>query len=120
MIERHGKSKLSSLAVASGSLVQFAVTPNAPYDGSLSTKEQARQLFGKTDERLRIMGSDKSHLLFVTIILADLDDYAAFNQEWSLWIDPDNPPARACIGAKLTDPAMKVEIIVSATRILRG
>ena len=36
------------------------------------------------------------------------------NSVYDAWIDPDNKPARACIEARLADPALKVEIIATA------
>ena len=38
------------------------------------------------------------------------------NAVWDAWIDPDNPPGRACCEAKLAHPDWKVEIIIVAAR----
>jgi enamine deaminase RidA (YjgF/YER057c/UK114 family) len=40
--------------------------------------------------------------------------YAEFNRVWDTWIDPANPPARACIEAKLVDPRYLVEVMLTA------
>jgi enamine deaminase RidA (YjgF/YER057c/UK114 family) len=38
------------------------------------------------------------------------------NEVWTKWVDPKNLPARACIEAKLADPAALVEIMVTAAK----
>ncbi|MDT7817699.1 MAG: hypothetical protein QOJ42_7615 [Acidobacteriaceae bacterium] len=115
-IERFGATSRGSTAVAFGDLIQFAVTPRIPYDASAPIDEQARQLFAKADDRLAQLSSNKSGMTMVLIILADIKDYVAFNSVWDQWIDPKEPPARACISAVLADPAMKVEMLVTAVR----
>lgn len=52
LITRFGITPRSSLAVASGNLAFFAVTPKAPYDENLSAADQVAQLFEKAEERL--------------------------------------------------------------------
>jgi len=116
LITRFGVTPRSSLAVASGNLVFFAVTPKAPYDANLSAAEQVAQLFEKAGERLGLAGSGKDKLLFVAIILADMADYNAVNAVWDGWVAPGAPPSRACWQAKLVSPALKVEMIMVAAR----
>ncbi len=36
------------------------------------------------------------------------------NAVWDAWIDPDNPPARACVESTLAAPQYTVEIMVVA------
>ena len=48
------------------------------------------------------------------MILNNIADFAAMNSVYDAWIDPANPPARACIEARLAHPALKVEIIAIA------
>lgn len=116
MITRFGVTQRSSLAVASGNLAFFAVTPKAPYDVSLSAAEQVAQLFEKAEERLALTGSRKENLLFVAIILADMSDYDAVNAVWDRWVTPGASPSRACWQAKLASAALKVEMIMVAAR----
>lgn len=116
MITRFGVGARMSLATEYDGTGYFAVTPQWPYDATLSTAEQTRQLLAKADARLAEIGSDKSRLLFVAIVLRDLADLAAFNETWDHWIEDVAPPARACFEAKLAHPDLKVEMImVSAT-----
>lgn len=116
MITRFGITPRSSLAVASGNLAFFAVTPRAPYDVNLSAAEQVAQLFEKAEERLALTGSSKDKLLFVAIILADMSDYDAVNAVWDRWVTHGAPPSRACWQAKLASAALKVEMIMVAAR----
>jgi len=71
-------------------------------------------LFEKAQGRLDKLGSSRSHLLFVAIMLADMADFDAVNEVWDGWIDQANPPARACFQAKLTQPELKLEMIMVA------
>jgi enamine deaminase RidA (YjgF/YER057c/UK114 family) len=45
-----------------------------------------------------------------------LELFEAHNAVWNAWVDPQNPPARACVRADLTRPAFLVEIMVTAAR----
>ncbi|TCV67157.1 RidA family protein [Neorhizobium sp. S3-V5DH] len=117
IIERFGVGKRGSLAVVHGGTGYFACTPQAPYDGSLSAAEQARQLLNKAEGRLAEIGSAKEGLLFCAIVLADMQDYAAVNAIWDDWVEGTAPPARACFEATLASPDLKVEMImITATK----
>lgn len=116
LITRFGVTPRSSLAVASGNLAFFAVTPKAPYDENLTAADQAIQLLEKADERLALVGSSKEKILFVAIILADMADYDAVNAVWGRWVTPGAPPSRACWQARLASAALKVEMIMVAGR----
>jgi enamine deaminase RidA (YjgF/YER057c/UK114 family) len=116
LITRFGVTPRSSLAVASGNLAFFAVTPKVPYDGNLTAADQATQLLEKADDRLALVGSSKEKLLFVGIILPDMVDYDAVNAVWDQWVMPGAPPSRACWQAKLASAALKIEMIMVAAR----
>jgi enamine deaminase RidA (YjgF/YER057c/UK114 family) len=109
-----GVGARSSEAVINNGTAYFAMTPERPYDANLSTGEQARQALARLDARLAKLGSSKSKVMFVTIVLADMASYDEINAVWDNWIDKAAPPARACISAKLANPAMKIELIVQA------
>jgi len=36
------------------------------------------------------------------------------NEVYDAWIDPQNPPARACTEARLADPDLRIEIVAIA------
>ena len=41
-------------------------------------------------------------------------DFDAMNGVYDAWIDPANPPARACVEARLADPDLRVEMTAVA------
>ncbi len=114
LIARFGGSARAALATVANGTGYFAVTPQSPYDGSLSTAAQAEQLLAKAEARLLEIGSSKAELLFVAILLKDIGEVAAFNAVWDAWIAGVAPPARACFQAELASPDLKVEIIIIA------
>jgi enamine deaminase RidA (YjgF/YER057c/UK114 family) len=63
---------VSSEAVINNGTAYFAITPERPYDANLSAAEQARQTLVRLDARLAKLGSSKSKVMFVTIVLADM------------------------------------------------
>ena len=78
---------------------------------------QTSEVLEKLDAMLARAGSDKSHLLTVTIYLRDFRDYAEMNVAWDRWVDSQNPPARDCFKVELANPGWKVEIVATALRI---
>lgn len=75
---------------------------------------QMQQSLDKIDELLAQAGTDKSKLISVTIWLKSMVDYAGMNKVWDKWIDPSNPPARACGEVRMADDRFRVEIIATA------
>ncbi|PSJ56839.1 RidA family protein [Pseudaminobacter soli (ex Li et al. 2025)] len=112
LITRFGVGQRASLATVHSGTGYFAVTPQAPYDASLSVADQTAQLLAKAEARLAEIGSGKDKLLFVAIILADMAGYAEMNEVWDGWVSGVRPPARACFSGALANPALKVEMIM--------
>lgn len=112
LITRFGVSDRASLAVRHNATGYFAVTPKAPYDGTLSITQQAEQLFEKLDARLIEIGSGRDKILMCAIILADMADYEGFNTAWIKWLQGTPPPTRGCFAATLAKPGLKVELLV--------
>ncbi len=83
-------------------------TPGAP------VAQQTRDMLEKVDQLLSDNGVSKSRVLQATIWLADMADFAEMNAVYDAWIDPANPPTRACGEAKLATPEYLVEIIIVA------
>ena len=79
-----------------------------------SIEKQTSEVLATIDAALARAGSSKSKLISCQVILNNIADFAAMNSVYDAWIDPDNKPARACIEARLADPALKVEIIAIA------
>jgi len=115
MIERlHSGSRMSQVVIH-GDTVYLAgqVAQQAP---GASVAEQTTAILGQIDALLAEAGTDKSQLLSATIWLTDMDSFAEMNQIWDSWIDLANPPARACVEARLAAPQFTVEIMVTAAR----
>ena len=84
-------------------------------DKTLPMKEQTKQILAKIDGVLAAAGTNKSRILSATVYLADISEKDEMNEAWIAWMDPDNPPARAAVGTKLT-PKTLVEIMVCAAK----
>ncbi len=79
-----------------------------------SVGEQTREILGRIDALLAEADTEKSALLTASIWLADITEFEAMNEVWIAWVDPDNPPVRATVEARLAFPDLKVEIQVTA------
>jgi len=77
---------------------------------------QTGDVLRNIDRLLQGAGSDKSKLLTAQVWLSDMQDYEAHTAAWVAWVDPDNPPIRACVQGVLP-PETRVEIMVTAHRI---
>jgi enamine deaminase RidA (YjgF/YER057c/UK114 family) len=77
-------------------------------------REQIRLVFGHIDGLLRSVGSDRSKMLSVTVLLKDIGDFGVLNEEWDAWVDHDALPARATFQAELAAPNVLVEMVVVA------
>ncbi|HXC27871.1 MAG TPA: Rid family hydrolase [Stellaceae bacterium] len=48
--------------------------------------------------------------------MKDMAMFSAMNEIWNAWVDPANPPARACVQANMARPEVLVEIMVTAAK----
>jgi enamine deaminase RidA (YjgF/YER057c/UK114 family) len=113
-VTRHEPGPLLSLAVEHGNTVYLAgiVPKNLKND----IKGQTAEVLGEIDRLLAKSGSSKSKLLTANIWVTDIRNRAPMNEVWTAWVDPKNLPVRACVEAKLADPACLVEIMVTAAK----
>ena len=81
-----------------------------------SATEQTQDILSRIDTLLAEAGTNKSKLLSTTIWLSDIGLFDEMNAVWDAWIDPQNPPVRACVESKLAMPKYDVEIMVTAAR----
>ncbi len=112
-IERIEPGTRMSQAVIHGDTIYLAGQVGAP---GASFAEQTEAICQKIDVLLEKAGSNKSNMLQATIWLSDMSGFAEMNAVWDAWIDPANPPTRACGESKLATPDFKVEIIIVAAR----
>ncbi len=116
-IERINPGTRSSEMVVHNDTIYVTTTPNKPYDPALSAADQARQILATVDKRLASLGTDKSKLLATQIWLSDIRYFDEVNVVWDAWIDPANPPSRACACVvAMGKPDLKVEMIMVAAK----
>jgi enamine deaminase RidA (YjgF/YER057c/UK114 family) len=105
---------LISYAVAHRDIVYLSgITASSTKSGDV--KDQTRQVLARIDSLLATAGSNKSKLLTAQVWLTDMSLFAAHNDAWNEWVDPRNPPARACLlSTQLWHPGLLVEIMATA------
>jgi enamine deaminase RidA (YjgF/YER057c/UK114 family) len=111
-ITRLEAGKRMSQAVKHGNTVYLAGQVAQDYNGTI--EKQTGEVLAAIDKLLAAAGTSKSKVLSCQVILNNIADFAAMNTVYDAWIDPANPPARACIEARLAHPSLKVEIIAVA------
>lgn len=91
-----------SQAVKTGNLVftsgQIPVVPQTGEVIGDTIEEQAEQVMKNVREVLLAAGSDPEHVIKTTCFLADMADFAAFNQIYARYF-PEKP-ARSCVAVK--------------------
>ena len=97
-----------SSAVIHGGLVYLA--GHVAHHPNAGVREQTAEILESIDRHLAEAGTDKSHLLTVSVWLADIGHFDEMNAAWDAWVDKSNLPARATVEARLASPAYKVEI----------
>ena len=113
-IERHEPSEhLSRVVEHNGTVYIAGMTAT---DKSLGMKQQTEQVLAKIDGLLAKSGTNKSKLLSATVYISDMAQKAAMNEAWLDWIDPKNPPTRACVAVELGSATTLVEIVVTAAK----
>ncbi|WP_309083342.1 RidA family protein [Chelativorans sp.] len=112
MIERFQKGPRMSQAVKAGNMIFLAGQVPDDFEADLET--QTRQVLAKIDGLLAAAGANKSHIVSATVYLAHITDFNGMNAVYDRWIDPENPPARACVEARLAHPGIRVEIVCVA------
>ncbi len=103
-----------SRAVVHGDRVFLAGLTAA--DTSQDIKSQTRQILDRIDHYLREAGTNKSKLLAANLWIKDMALFRDMNSVWNEWVDPQNPPARACVKAEMARPDVLVEIMVTAAK----
>jgi enamine deaminase RidA (YjgF/YER057c/UK114 family) len=107
-----GPSPIMSRCVVKGDMVFVAGLTAS--DRSADITGQTQQIVDKIDNFLAQAGTDKSKLLQANLWITDMANFGAMNAVWNAWVDPENPPVRACVRADLAVPELLVEIMVTA------
>ena len=117
-ITRHdittGPGPRMSRCVINGDMVYLAGLTAADRSGDITS--QTQQILDAIDGYLAKAGTDKSKLLQANIWITDTANFGAMNAVWNAWVDPDNPPVRACVKSELMLPELLVEIMVTAAK----
>ena len=110
-----GLTLLQTLPVAE--LVALAQPGGAAAASLGDVAHQTRRICARIDELLATAGTSKAKLLTAQVWLTDMKHFAAHNDAWNEWVDPDNAPVRACVvSPQLVFPGLLVEIMVTAAR----
>jgi enamine deaminase RidA (YjgF/YER057c/UK114 family) len=90
------------------------IVASAPDSGE-GIDAQIAHCLRSLDASLADGGTDKTQLLSVQVVLADMSHKPLLDEAWNAWIGPDlkNWPQRSCIGAALA-PGLLVEFIALA------
>ena len=107
-ITRLQPGKRMSQAVKHGNTVYLAGQVATDYNGTI--EKQTTEVLAAIDKLLAEAGTSKSKVLSCQVILNNIGDFAAMNSVYDAWIDPQRPPARACVEARLADPDLRVEM----------
>ena len=113
-IERHDPSGHLSKVVEHNGTVYIAGTTAA--NKSAGMKDQTKEVLATIDKLLAKSGTNKSKLLSATVYISDMAQKNSMNEAWLDWIDPKNPPTRACVAVELGSPTTLVEIVVTAAK----
>lgn len=112
MTDHNRGQPIISQAVVHGKVAYLAgITPD-PIAGDI--RAQTARVLRRVDELLALAGTDKSRLLSAQVWIADMRLFEDHNSVWNEWVDPANPPARACLTTEFWRPGMLVEVMVVA------
>ena len=103
-----------SRCVISGNTVYVAGL--TAQDSKQDIKGQTKQILDRIDGYLAQAGTNKSKLLHANLWIKDMAMFADMNSVWNAWVDPENPPVRACVRADMARPDILVEIMVTAAK----
>ncbi len=77
-------------------------------------KEQTKNLLARYDELFKLHGTDKEHLLMVTIYIKDMALKDAMNEIYNAWTVPGKAPARVCIKSEFSDEFLLEMSVIAA------
>lgn len=114
-IVRHEGLPIFSSVVEHGGVVY--VSGLVPQERTPDITVQTKDVFAQIDANLAKAGVDKTRLLKVEIWLKHIErDFAAMNEAWKEWVDPNNMPVRVTSEANLASADVLVEIMVTAAK----
>ena len=112
MIQRYQAGSRMSQAVSANGFV--FVAGQVAEDRKAGIAGQTRDVLAKIDALLAEAGTTRAKLVAVNVFLPHITDFDAMNEVYDAWLDRENPPARACVEARLADPDLRVEMTAVA------
>jgi enamine deaminase RidA (YjgF/YER057c/UK114 family) len=106
-----GNGFLSRAVVADGHVYVSGLTAR---DKSGGVYGQTKDVLAQIDQQLAAVGTSRARILRANIWLVDIATFPEMNKAWQEWVDPQNLPARATVGAPLAGNGNLVEIMVEA------
>lgn len=107
-----------SLGIRIGNLVytagQAAVDPATGRLIEGDIKAQTEQTMKNLEAILKAAGTSLRHAVKTTVYLHNIADFAAMNEVYARWIDPEKPPVRTTVGGLDLPLGALVEIEVVA------
>ncbi|AZV94683.1 RidA family protein [Kerstersia gyiorum] len=103
--------RLSDMAVYNG--VAY-LAGQVPDDTTKDIVGQTKEVLAIIDGLLKEAGTDKSRILYAQVFVANMKEFDGMNQAWDEWVAGIQAPPRATIEARLANPDVKVEIVVTA------
>ncbi|MFT5505352.1 MAG: enamine deaminase RidA (YjgF/YER057c/UK114 family) [Gammaproteobacteria bacterium] len=113
-ISRHNSNQRMSQMVIHGDTIYLA--GQVANDPTANITVQTEQVLAKVDALLAEAGSDKSKVLSAQVWVSNIGHFAEMNVVWDAWVAEGNPPARACIEARLASPDLLVEVGIVAAK----
>lgn len=107
----------SQAIIANGFVFTSGQIPINPENGEIvagGIKEQAEQSLKNITEILKAAGTDNTKIVRTMCFLADMNDFAAFNEVYAKYITEF--PARSCVAVKTLPKGVLCE--VEATAVL--
>jgi len=84
-------------------------------DAGDDVASQTAGALAKVDDLLAAAGCTKEDIVFVQVLLDDIDDFQAMNEVYADWIgESEIPPARAAFAAAALPAGAKIEVVVQA------
>ena len=112
IIRKHTNHRMSEIVIH-GNTIYLAGQVGETGHG---IAEQTAETLAHIDRLLAEAGSSRKHILQVIIWLKDIADFDGMNEVYDAWVPEGHAPVRATSEAKLADPSLLVEIIVTAAR----
>ena len=92
---------------------QIAINTETSNIEATTIEDQTRQVMINLSEILKEANSSMKNIIKTTCFLADIKDFAAFNEVYAEYITTN--PARSCVAVKDLPKAVLVEVEVIAT-----